>query len=722
MGANIPLHKKARLLEENILDRHMIDGLYTSIILVTQTGKPLYKGLQGGILHAVSWTGVYLVGLAFKYAATRDEEVRKHAWEVLKALRRLQELTGVPGFVARGYVKGHGPSLEERLGIGIERPWRQGKGRLSEYRWVDSPSHHNYDHLVRGYGFYYLLAADEEQKAFIKEDVEKIGSNAYSDTELVVKGPGGKPVTFLRGIAPRNRPSMRMLMATSALKIISHITGEGKYEELYRRLCKELGYYKAAEKGKAGLDLTPRQGHDDAEHVLGDLYLMFKLETDPRLLKFYRLAVEEIFSNFRDDGHSLYNFIYAAVTGDLKGANLGQALETLRRYPLNKLFEPKMNSIRNIDRSRPLPIDERPIDNEYSWKGNPYQLDGWLARTVVSLEVAPEDPMVMFAVDEVGRAYRSLDGGHEWEEVRVGPSVRVNDVLVSPLTLRIALAATDKGIYRSDNGGETWRPFALEGVEVKKLMPDPGNSAVVYAMAGDGVYRSAPIAVLKWYGSVWEKLTGSLPAGKRRVFAVLPSRQPVIYAAVDGYVFKLDQRVFKPLGPITEMAHVDVLNLYIDPSCPDRLYALCLAEPGDLNLRFIACSVDGGLSWRAVGLAKLIPPPLGVGTGLEEAKVNDFTLWSGGLAAACDDGLYVSRDHGMTWERMADGLHIPVLKRALSAGNVLYASGPGGLYRLEGEQWRRILVLNGPGAYRFETGSVDFFIACRYHGYISPED
>jgi len=54
MSSNIPLHKKTRLLEENILDRHMIDGLYTSIILVTQTGKPLYKGLQGGVLHAVS--------------------------------------------------------------------------------------------------------------------------------------------------------------------------------------------------------------------------------------------------------------------------------------------------------------------------------------------------------------------------------------------------------------------------------------------------------------------------------------------------------------------------------------------------------------------------------------------------------------------------------------------------------------------------------------------
>jgi len=62
--------------------------------------------------------------LAFKYATTKDEKVREHAWEVLRALRRLQELTGIPGFIARGYVKGHGPSLEERLGIGIERPWR----------------------------------------------------------------------------------------------------------------------------------------------------------------------------------------------------------------------------------------------------------------------------------------------------------------------------------------------------------------------------------------------------------------------------------------------------------------------------------------------------------------------------------------------------------------------------------------------------------------------
>jgi len=55
------------------------------------------------------------------------------------------------------------------------------------------------------------LAANDDQKAFIREDVEKIGNNAYSDEELVVRGPSGKPVIPLRGITPRDRPSIRML-------------------------------------------------------------------------------------------------------------------------------------------------------------------------------------------------------------------------------------------------------------------------------------------------------------------------------------------------------------------------------------------------------------------------------------------------------------------------------------------------------------------------------
>ena len=66
------------------------------------------------------------------------------------------------------------------------------------------------------------------------------------------------------------------------------------------------------------------------------------------------------------------------------------SLATLHLYPLERVMHPVMNSLRTdlesgtrsrakeIQSAHPLPINERPLDNEYAWKGNPQYPDGWL--------------------------------------------------------------------------------------------------------------------------------------------------------------------------------------------------------------------------------------------------------------------------------------------------------------------------------------------------------
>ncbi|RLF08589.1 MAG: hypothetical protein DRJ64_00725 [Thermoprotei archaeon] len=717
MGNRLSLFEKVKILEKNIIERHLIDGLYTSIILVDQRGNPLEAGRQGGILHAVSWTGIYLMALALKYAVLRDEDVRVHAWDVLRAYRRLQELTSVPGLLARGYVKGHGPSMEEKLGIGVEKVWRQGSGELSEYRWFDHPSHHNYDHAVRGYGYYYFFAADEEQKKFIREDVEKIGRHVYSDLSLEARDKDGKVILNLWGASPRDRPSMRMLMATSSLKIISYITGDKLFEDNYRRLCEQLKYFEYADKDDIGLDLYPRAGHDDAEHVLGDLFLMLRLEEDDVLRKFYKRAIEKIFNNFRRDKYTPFNFIYAYVTEDVSVVEDG--IDTLHRYPMNKVFEPVMNSIReDYDPGVPLPIDERPLDNEYTWKGNPYKPDGWLARNVTRLYVSSEDPYVMFAVDETGKLYRSYSMGVDWDYLSDRLGLEVNDVLVSPHTLRIVLAATNDGVYRSDDGGDSWRPFSLKGYRVYRFIPDEKN---IYAITSEGIYLNKNFGSLRWVGLRWVKVIDNLP-GLDPWATCFDKNSGIFYTVIGGDVYSLFEGDWIYMGRITELTEVVVSRLKIYKG---SLYGVMAIEPGDLNWSVLGVSSDYGRSWKIIGLSKILPGQFTFGSGLEGVKVYDFDICDKGIYVASDKGVIYSDDFGESWRIINQGLHIPLSKSVFATVSGVFVSGPSGLYKLSQDSWERLLVLNGPGVYRFETGSVDFVYAYwlgRYLGYIDESD
>jgi hypothetical protein len=133
-----------------------------------------------------------------------------------------------------------------------------------------------------------------------------------------------------------------------------------------------------------------------------------------------------------------------------------------------------MNSIRSDievspfpDRGRakqavkPVPIDQRPLDNEYTWKGNPYALDGWLKPAVTSFAFACDDPLVTWFSDSAGRAYLTRDGMNTWTEVDLGlAGAKVLRVAASRERTFVIDAETDRGVFTSRDGGLSWRASA----------------------------------------------------------------------------------------------------------------------------------------------------------------------------------------------------------------------------------------------------------------------
>src|SRR6267378_3180508 len=128
-----PLLAKAEYFQRDLLDKHWLGGLYVSIVPSAPAGTKLTHTVNepGNVIHSGVWTGRYLAGVGYHYAATKDPWARKHGGEILKALRIQQEVTGKPGLLARGYMKGHGPVEGwEREGRDSTK-WHQGQGKYA---------------------------------------------------------------------------------------------------------------------------------------------------------------------------------------------------------------------------------------------------------------------------------------------------------------------------------------------------------------------------------------------------------------------------------------------------------------------------------------------------------------------------------------------------------------------------------------------------------------
>ena len=114
------------------------------------------------------------------------------------------------------------------------------------------------------------------------------------------------------------------------------------------------------------------------------------------------------------EGLALANDYARAISGGPRTASRDE-LATQRHRT-----DPAAESDGRALSARPLPINERPHDNEYEWKGNPYQLDGWLKPIVTAMQFACDDPQVAWFCDSAGRIFVTFDRGGQWQDMTSG--------------------------------------------------------------------------------------------------------------------------------------------------------------------------------------------------------------------------------------------------------------------------------------------------------------
>ena len=133
------------------------------------------------------------------------------------------------------------------------------------------------------------------------------------------------------------------------------------------------------------INIPGRINHSDDELAFLSYYPLLRYETDAGLRALYTESLERSWQCERAERNPLWNYIYAAGTGD-RNRDAAESVRTLRRIPWDLVSWPVMNSHRLdvtldpvADRFKQkqsllvLPPDERP---QMKWNGNPYAPDG----------------------------------------------------------------------------------------------------------------------------------------------------------------------------------------------------------------------------------------------------------------------------------------------------------------------------------------------------------
>src|ERR1700722_8475186 len=510
--------EKAKYLQRNLIDKHLLEGLYVSIVPAAPEGTKLTHTVDdpGNVIHAGVWTDRYLAGVAYQYAVTHDEAVRKHGGELLIGLRRLQEVTGKPGLLARGYVKGHGPVEGFERGGADSAHWHQGQGAFADYRFYSDVSVDNFNAVLFGYALYFDLAADAAQKKMIAEDLDRLMThlldNHYrivdlngkvtqyghvgvdpdpSRDEYYTKGGDSELKRYITGADWH--PALRAsLMALPDLLIAYHVTGQPRYIEEYKKVIARFASNPEPPRDTRpySLERIAKVNHSSEGQAYEALFNLIRYEEDPKLLAVYGQWTRDLWELNWMEGNPLYTFMTVAlIPKNLQHAeeSIKLSIDTLRRYPVDRILHPVM--YRDIELSpfedrghakqavKPVPIDRRPLDNEYAWKGNPYAVDGWLRPDVTSIQFSCDDVLVAWFSDSTGHAYMTRDGIRTWTDVSLGlMGAKVKRLLASKSRTFVVWAETDRGIAMTRDGGMSWRASEDKPVFEKddlNLLSDP---------------------------------------------------------------------------------------------------------------------------------------------------------------------------------------------------------------------------------------------------------
>lgn len=152
--------------------------------------------------------------------------------------------------------------------------------------------------------------------------------------------------------------------------------------------------------------------------------------------------------------------------------------------------------------------------------------------------------------------YKSEDGGSSWKSKGLENSERISNIIISPTNPDMVFVGVlgalwgdseDRGIYKTVDGGKSWKKifYINERTGCSDLIVDPNDENIMYASFWEfrrkawsfesGGYSSGLYKTIDG-GKNWNKIHNGLPVGKlgRIAIAIAPSKSNILYTVVEA--------------------------------------------------------------------------------------------------------------------------------------------------------------------------------------------
>lgn len=260
--------------------------------------------------------------------------------------------------------------------------------------------------------------------------------------------------------------------------------------------------------------------------------------------------------------------------------------------------------------------------------------------------------------------YRSDDGGRSWRNVGLKTSEHIGRIAIDPRDSNVVFVAAqgplwsaggERGLYKTTDGGKTWKAVIniSENTGVTDVVIDPSNPDTMYAASWQRrrhfytlINGGPESAIYKSTdgGNTWAKLRSGLPTGDmgRIGLSISPAKTDVVYATVEASGAASGIFRSNDRGATWERTSPTIAQ--------GMYYGQIVADPKNVDRVYIPnvvfqVSDDAGRTQRNLG---------------ERLKhVDNHAIWidpenTDYLLVGCDGGVYESFDRGSNWNFKAN--------------------------------------------------------------------
>ncbi len=378
-----------------------------------------------------------------------------------------------------------------------------------------------------------------------------------------------------------------------------------------------------------------------------------------------------------------------------------------RAFPHEKVDQNKyFDAVQTAQKMRSESLEDRCDNCTWEFLG-PTNIGG----RIVDLESPAHDINTIYAAAAAGGIFKSTDKGLTWSAIfDDAMSLSIGDIGLSSdgNTLYVgtgeanggggSIAYDGLGVYKSQDGGQTWQHMGLENVgSIGRIIVDPKNSnRVIVAAMGSLFGNSEDRGVYHTNdgGESWSKIlyrddkTGAIdlamdPFNSSIIYAAMWQRertpQNINYSGENSGIYKSTDGG----GSWTELTNglpisgnqKGRIGLAVSERAPSNVWAIYANSTG--TIQGIYKSLNGGSSWSAVSIDGISNPPYMWWFGKIWIDPNDEDV-----VVVASLHMYRTEDGGQTWTRIFNGAHVD--QHALiihpTNSNFIVSGNDGGIY------------------------------------------